>query len=144
MPVGLAGRIASLDSLHGAFDLVEVAKLRRVAVGFAAVAYFDVGERIGIAWIKQQIDALAAEGHWHAVARTTLAESLFSLHRKITAAALACPGREAAQRVTAWIGSHAGEVDYLQRLLVDLRTGAAPDFATLSVALQSVRRLAGE
>jgi hypothetical protein len=25
-----------------------------------------------------------------------------------------------------------------------LRTGSAPDFATLSVALQSVRRLAGE
>jgi glutamate dehydrogenase len=144
IPEALAGRIASLDALHGALDLVEVAKLRRVGVGFAAAAYFDVSERIGIAWIKQQIEALAAEGHWHAVARTALAESLFSLHRKITAAALACPGAQAAQRVSAWIAGHATEVDYLRRLIVDLRTGAPPDFATLSVALQSVRRLAGE
>jgi hypothetical protein len=28
-------------------------------------------------------------------------------------------------------------------LILDVRTGPAPDFATLSVALQSVRRLAG-
>jgi hypothetical protein len=32
----------------------------------------------------------------------------------------------------------------LRRIVVDLRTGSAPDFATLSVALQAVRRLAQE
>ena len=33
-------------------------------------------------------------------------------------------------------------VDSLKRIVVDLRTGSSPDFATLSVALQAVRRLA--
>jgi hypothetical protein len=30
----------------------------------------------------------------------------------------------------------------LKQIVVDLRTGSAPDFATLSVAIQAVRRLA--
>jgi hypothetical protein len=33
-------------------------------------------------------------------------------------------------------------VESLKQIVVDLRTGSAPDFATLSVAIQAVRRLA--
>jgi NAD-specific glutamate dehydrogenase len=40
------------------------------------------------------------------------------------------------------LARHVVAVDALKRIVVDLRTGAAPDFATLSVALQAVRRLA--
>ena len=35
-------------------------------------------------------------------------------------------------------------VESLKRIVVDLRTGTPPDFATLSVALQAVRRCAQE
>jgi hypothetical protein len=38
----------------------------------------------------------------------------------------------------------AASVDILKRIVVDLRTGSPPDFATLSVALQAVRRAAQE
>jgi glutamate dehydrogenase len=64
------------------------------------------------------------------------------LQRTITAAVLAHKGRDAAARVDSWSTRHAPAVDALKRVVVDLRTGAAPDFATLSVALQAVRRLA--
>jgi len=43
--------------------------------------------------------------------------------------------------VDQWLQGHAAGIDSLKRIVVDLRTGAAPDFATLSVALQAVRRL---
>jgi NAD-specific glutamate dehydrogenase len=44
--------------------------------------------------------------------------------------------------VSQWIARHLGPVDALKRVVVDLRTGSPPDFATLSVALQALRRLA--
>jgi len=144
VPEALAVRIASLDPLHGALDLVEVAAAARVPIGYAGRVYFDLGQRIGLAWIKQQIESLLTEGHWHAVARGALLDNLFGLQRKLTAAALASPGKEPAARVDSWLLAHRAEVDYLRALILDLRTGSAPDFATLSVALQSVRRLAGE
>jgi glutamate dehydrogenase len=141
VPDHLASRIASLDALHCALDLVDVAKALRVKIGYAAKAYFDLGERISLTRIKEQIESLVADGHWQGVARHTLRDNLYELQRKITAAVLACRGRDAGERVSHWIARHASPLDALKRVVVDMRT-AAPDFATLSVALQAVRRLA--
>ena len=141
VPERLASRLASLESLHPALDLVETAMAARLEIGFAAQAYFDIGERIGLTWIRAQIEGLAAEGHWQAVARGTLSDNLYSLQRRITAAVLACPGRTPAARVELWLSRRAAAVEALKRIIVDVRTGVAPDFATLSVALQAVRRL---
>jgi glutamate dehydrogenase len=141
VPEHLASRIASLDALHCALDLVDVAKALRVKIGYAAKAYFDLGERIGLTRIKEQIESLVADGHWQGVARHTLRDNLYELQRKITAAVLGCRGRDAGERVSHWIARHASPLDALKRVVVDMRT-AAPDFATLSVALQAVRRLA--
>ncbi len=142
VPEQLAARIASLDELHPALDLAEVSRTARVKIGYAATAYFDLGERIGLTWIKEQIDNLAADGHWQAVARSTLRDNLYALQSRITLAALKFKGREAAARVDHWLSRHSAGVDSLKRVVVDLRTGSPPDFATISVALQAVRRLA--
>jgi glutamate dehydrogenase len=141
VPEALAGRIASLEWLHSSLDLAEAAMASRLGIDFAARAYFDVGERIGLTWIKQQIESLPAEGHWQAVARGTLSDTLFELQRKITSAALASRGSSPGARVERWLGDREAPVLSLKRILVDLRTGTAPDFATLSVALGAVRRL---
>jgi glutamate dehydrogenase len=142
VPEHLASRIAALDALHCALDLAEVAMAMRVRIGYAAKAYFDLGERIGLTRIKEQIENLNADGHWQGVARHTLRDNLYELQRKITAAVLACRGRDAGERVSHWIARHTAPLDALKRVVVDLRTGSPPDFATLSVALQAVRRLA--
>jgi glutamate dehydrogenase len=142
LPERLATRVASLESLHCALDLVETAMTARLDIGFAAKAYFDIGERIGLAWIKDQIENLTAEGHWQAVARGTLSDNLYALQRRINAAVLACPGKSPSARVDHWLGTHGIAVESLRRIVVDIRTGAAVDFATLSVTLQAVRRLA--
>jgi len=142
VPEHLAARIASLEELHSALDLVEVAMAARVRIGYAAKAYFDLGERIGLTWIKDQIEALTADGHWQAVARGTLRDNLYALQSKITLAVLRCKGREAGARVEQWLSRHSDPIDALKRVVVDLRTGSPPDFATISVALQAVRRLA--
>jgi glutamate dehydrogenase len=144
VPEQLATRIASVDTMHCALDLVEAAMESRVKIIYAAKVYFELGERIGLTWIKEQIEHLPVEGHWQAVARSTLRDSLYSLQRKITGAALKCKGRDAGARVDRWSLRHSVAVDALKRIVIDLRTGTPPDFATLSVALQAVRRCAQE
>jgi glutamate dehydrogenase len=142
MPDDLAARVASVESLHCSLDLVEVAMASRLDMAFAASAYFDLGERIGLTWIKEQIEGLPADGHWQAVARGTLRDNLYQLQRKITGAVLTCKGRDPASRVSHWLDRHSASAESLKRIVIDLRTGTPPDFATLSVALQAVRRLA--
>lgn len=142
-PEQLASRVAALEPLHAALDMVEVADGRRVPVQFAARTYSELGERLGLSWLRQQINSLAVDGHWQVVARETLRENLYALQRQLTAAALAEKGTKPADRLERWLIRRSGEVDYLKRVMVDMRTSATPDFATLSVALQSVRRMSG-
>ena len=58
VPEELATRIASLDTMHSALDLVEAAATSRVQIGYAARTYFELGERIGLTWIREQIGSL--------------------------------------------------------------------------------------
>ncbi len=143
-PESLAERLASLEPLHAALDVVDVATAARVPVLFGARVYYEMGERLGLSWLKQQIDSLAVDGHWQAVARGTLRDNLYALQRKLASAALAEKGGQPLARLDRWMQKRAEEIDYLKRVLIDMRTGANPDFATLSVALQSVRRIGGE
>jgi glutamate dehydrogenase len=141
VPEKLAMRIASLGALHGALDVVDVSSATRSTVPFAAGVYFELGERIGLAWIRRQIESLAVDGHWQEVARRTLLDDLYDLHRRIARAALERRGKDPAARLTRWCRDQAPGVDALKRMEVEMRAGPGPDFATLSVALQMVRRL---
>ena len=42
-----------------------------------------VGTEFCLDWLRQRIEALDTEGHWHAVARGSLREALYKSHRRL-------------------------------------------------------------
>ena len=102
------------------------------------------GERLSLDWIRDQIEGLAIDGHWQAVARGTLRDNLYSLQRQLTAKVLAAGRRkDPIVAVDTWLAAHQPQVDYISQIVSDMRSGMTGDFATVSVALHAVRRLAG-
>jgi glutamate dehydrogenase len=142
VPAELAARIAGLDAHNAALDIIELATLRRVPVPETARIYFEVGARIGLDWLSEQIEKLPVDGQWQAVARTGLRDSAAAIHRKAAECVLALPrnGRHDA-RVTAWAHLAGDELGRWQRTLNDMRAAGISDFATLSVGVDAVRRL---
>ncbi len=141
----IARRIANLAPLNAALDIVETANAAGVAVPFAARVYFTLGDALALDWLRDQIEQLAVDGHWQAVARGTLRDNLYSLQRRLLTGVLTMKSRrkaDPAQAVHAWLAARKSDVDYLGQTLKDMKTGVAADFPTLSVALQAVRRLA--
>jgi glutamate dehydrogenase len=91
------------------------------------------------------VERLGVEGHWQAVARTTLRDNVYNLQRSLCLQVIT-ESRQAAKRAPAealesWITRHRASVDYLRQTVSDMRGLPAMDFATLSVALQAVRRM---
>jgi glutamate dehydrogenase len=128
--------------MNSALDIVEVAQGQGVGVELTGTAYFLLGERLGLNWIRDQIEGLAIEGHWQAVARSTLRDNLYSLQRGLTAKVLAGGKvKEAEAAVDGWLSARRQQIEYLQQTFKEMRNATA-DFPTLSVALQAVRRLA--
>jgi len=144
VPTGLARHIAASSALQCAPDIVELADAHKLAVPVAARAYFGVGSEFGLDWLRSQIEALDIQGHWQAVARGSLREAFYDAHRALTGRVLReISDRDPSRAVQRWCDKHTATCGHARGVVDDIRAqhGAA-DFASLSVALQAVRRLA--
>jgi glutamate dehydrogenase len=143
LPPDLAARVASLEAHNASLDIVELAASQRIGVTEAARLYFETGARTGLDWLRQQIDRLPVEGPWQATARTGLRDAALRLHRRLAERVLdRTRGGSAEERVAAWQESAGKELAHWQRTLADMRAAGATDFATLTVGVESLRKLA--
>ena len=70
-------------------------------------------------------------------------DSALRIHRRLAERVLAREERGTAQaRVAAWLESAGEELAHWQRTFADMRTAGDADFATLSVGVETVRKLA--
>jgi glutamate dehydrogenase len=143
LPPELAARVASLEAHNASLDIVELAGAQRIPVAEAARVYFEAGARTGLDWLRHQIDRLPVEGPWQATARTGLRDAALRLHRRLAERVLSRGrGAGAEERVAAWQEAAGKDLAHWQRTLAEMRAAGAPDFATLTVGVESLRKLA--
>jgi glutamate dehydrogenase len=138
----LAKRIASLLALRSGPDLVDISQSTGLSMNVAATVYFGVSTALSLDWLRKQIEELAVEGHWQSVARMTLRDSIYDLQRTLTLQVL--QGKRAGtpqQLIETWLKNQRGSIESLRQSINEMRTLPQTDFATLSVALQAVRRI---
>src|SRR5690606_31367079 len=123
-------------------DIIDIVEQTKLAMEPAARIYFGVGTLLSLDWLRQQIEVLGVDGHWQAVARATLRDNVYILQRQLCLQVVAERRRQPpAKALEQWAQNHRDAVDYLNQTLTDMRNLPAMDFATLSVALQAVRRM---
>jgi glutamate dehydrogenase len=144
VPEELARRVAGLVPLHSGLDIIAVAQEAGTDVRYAAEAYFAIGHTLELDWIMDQVDRLRVEGVWQAKARGSLRDNLYGLQRRLVAKVVQRPQRrrEAAAAVEEWIRTRSDRVDHMKLTLGEMQSAGPLDFATASVALQEIRRLA--
>ena len=70
-------------------------------------------------------------------------DAALRVHRRLAERVLAHKGRGSAPaRVTAWIESGGKELTHWQRTVAEMRAAEAADFATLTVGVEALRKLA--
>jgi glutamate dehydrogenase len=144
VPSQLARHIAACTALASGPDIVELAQAHRLSVTATGRTHAGVGVEFGLDWLRNRIEALDIQGHWQAVARGSLREALFDAHRALTQRVLSeTRERDPLRAVQAWREKHAAAAAHARGIVDDIRAQpAVADFASLSVALQALRRLA--
>ncbi|WP_406672753.1 NAD-glutamate dehydrogenase [Natronospira sp.] len=145
VPEPLARNVAAADYLYSGLDLVEVARNRDLDMATAAKVYFDIGRHLHLDWIREEIEDLPAEGHWQSVARGTLRENLYGYRRDLTGIVLDDTLQEdlpANERADAWCAENDERVMHAMSIIRDMQNVGGLDFATVSVALQEIKKLA--
>ncbi len=142
VPEKLARRVAKLAPLEPALDIVALARAESASVADVARVYFELGVLIGLDWLHTHIDRLAVDGSWQATARTTLRDAARRAHRELVQQVLRLDGGgKTAQRVARWSAERVDALASWSRTLADMRAVGTPDFATLTVGVDSVRDL---
>jgi glutamate dehydrogenase len=143
VPAALARKVAALTPMHTGLDIIALGENCKADVSYAAEVYFRVGDTLQLDWIADQVDRLRVEGVWQAKARGSLRDNLYSLQRALCAKMMSgSRGRDAQSAVRDWIATRADRVAHFGQTLEEMRSGGQLDFATASVALQEIRRLA--
>jgi glutamate dehydrogenase len=152
VPAELARRVATLPVLAAAPDLVRIATGAASTVTAVAAAYFTLGRRFGLEWLRDKAVAVKTDNHWQKQAVSAIVDDLFAHQTQLTLRVLACPeGRagdqpgaaspEAVLPLDAWILQRRPAVDRVERLMAELRTQPAVDLAMLAVANRQLRGL---
>jgi glutamate dehydrogenase len=142
-PPALAKRIASLPALRSGPDIVDIAQTTNLAAASVASVYFGLSTALSLDWLRNRIEQLGVDGHWQSVARTTLRDTIYNLQRALTLKVLTAKHRGKPQDALAkWLESERSAVEMLRQSINEMRALPQMDFATLSVALQAVRRIA--
>jgi glutamate dehydrogenase len=143
VPEALSNRMATLAALRSGLDLVAIAEQTKLPIDKAAHVYFSVGTALSLDWLREQIEILSVDGHWQAVARTTLRDNIYELQRILCQQVLRNVRRAELQHaLDSWISRHEQAIASVRQTVTDMRSLPDVDFATLSVAVQAVRRVA--
>jgi glutamate dehydrogenase len=142
VPSALASRVAHLQMLVPALDLVELAAETGLSFEEVAGVYFAVDERLDLHVLRHRIAALPREERWDALARRALWEDLQNEQRALAADVLReSGGGPGAERVRSWVERNAAPVERCAQVLADVKAGGTSDLATLSVAVREIRNL---
>ncbi len=143
VPQEIALRVAALDTLYAALDIVEIAESSQRPVETVAGVYFQLSSKLGLAWLRDRISKLPGDSHWQTLAKGSMRDDLAGLQRTLAGNVLANgPDNDPRALVAAWEARSRETMERASRLLGELRAAPAPDLAMLSVGLRELRNLA--
>ncbi len=142
VPEELARLVASVDAMIPACDIVEVARLSELSAGKTAAAYFQLGARFGLEWLRDDAQPLLAGDHWQHRAVGAIIEDLYSQQRALCRAVLS-EGVQATPEdaVENWIDANRDIFERATALFDDLKSAGPLDLAKLALANRHMREL---
>jgi glutamate dehydrogenase len=144
LPEALAKQMAALPYLEWCCDIIEIARARKLKPVDIAKAHFRLGEALKLPWLYAQIDTLAVDGRWHAVARGSLRDELAAQQRLLTMQVLEAPGANADAKLKHWIERDDASLRFTLGMLGELATQKTLDYPTASVAVRRLSMLSAE
>ncbi|MDH3450965.1 MAG: NAD-glutamate dehydrogenase, partial [Gammaproteobacteria bacterium] len=143
VPEDLAARISQLVYLSSALDIVDVATRAKADVARVAAVYFELGARLKLQWLREQVSRLTVRNNWHNLAKSALRHDLHNQQRILAAQATTAGAKRKRSKdvVDQWMRESQMEVDRYMQVVNELKAVGQADFAMLSVALNEVRGL---
>lgn len=142
VPAAIAERVALLEVLIAAWDIVEIAQLRSLPVKAVGSMYFELGAQLRLGWLRQRARAIATETSWQSLAIKSLITELYQAQQNITLHVLGrsktLPKRPQ-ELAEAWVKNNADAMARYLQSMTELEQQKSLDYAMLIVVLRQVQ-----
>ncbi len=139
IPERLAYRVASLNVMSSALDIVRIARGGR-AVDDVARVYFGLGARFGLDRLRAAGQAISTDTPWQKAAVAAVLDDLFN-YQSTLASRVIGEGNGTKEPVDAWLGARPRVVERIDQTMNDVRASQTVDLAMLTVASRQLRTL---
>jgi glutamate dehydrogenase len=142
----LATRIANLEALYSALDVVTVANASKLPVDMVGKIYFQVGANFCLGWLRHYAARAIVESHWDRLAIHSIHHELYDQQRRLTNSAIheICEGDSCEATIDRWREKYKEDIARYTRFIEDLRSSENIQFSTLIIAQQQVEAVAAE
>ena len=143
IPEDLAHHVSALNVIAAGFDLIRISDLCSVSVGEIAPIYFELGRRLGLAWLRDSALRMPTANHWQKQAVAAIVDDLYALQTDLTIRVLQS-GRDAAATTSpaeVWLERRRQPVERIDQLVAELRALDHVDLSMLAVANRRLRGL---
>ncbi len=142
IPADLAADLARLRPLFGALDIVDISDACGADLDDAARGYFAIGERFGLAPLRQQIRDFDFASYWDRAAAAALVEDMY-LHQAALARHILSQteGPDIMARVDYWMARHGAGIARLESLLREVESGRAGKLSVLTLVNRQLQML---
>jgi glutamate dehydrogenase len=134
VPPELAVRVARLDFLLSAVDIVRLATGAGIDVVAAGKEFFAIGARFKLDALRLAARKLPLDTQWQRLAASALIEELYAAQAELTARALS-----RTENLEARLAARESELQRLESLVREIELAAHPDLAMLTVANRALR-----
>nr|WP_297460217.1 NAD-glutamate dehydrogenase [uncultured Halomonas sp.] len=144
VPKSLANVIAGTSNLFAGLGIIEAAKQTDEKIQRVADIYYEIGHRLELPWMSEQVNALVVRDTWQAQARETFRDDLDRQQLSLSVNVLRMDDapREVEPRVEHWLQRHSALYERWSGLLDEVRAGTQGGFPLFAVAIRELVDLA--
>lgn len=140
VPEELAKRLASASVMVSGCDIVEVARQTALPAEDVGRAYFEVGERLHLSWLRSVLESMPKHSYWKNLSVQTMVDEFYSRQKRLTSKILA-DAKTVKTAVSSWIKDHEERLERFDQFVEDLRAQEEHDISMIVVALRKVEEL---
>ncbi|MDF1721874.1 MAG: NAD-glutamate dehydrogenase [Minwuia sp.] len=138
VPNDLAEQVAALAPLATTLDIVDAAETAGQDMRTVAAAYFALGGRLGLDWLRAQANGLNVESAWDRQAVAMLVDDSYTQQRRLVVQAFASSQDDPLQNLETSAEAGLQRVD---QVMNELRASGGVDIARLVLANRQIARL---
>jgi len=138
----LALRVANLQPLSAACDIIHVAAATKLDISVVASIYYRIGARFKLAWLRVSADNLESKSHWKRLSIQAIIEKLYDIQMVLTQnISTLCVDCDLSDAFDKWLVQETKNIGLYDKFIESLHSHEEIDEAMLTVATFKCERL---